>query len=216
MKILLLEDDITLQQSLQLYLEADGFLVDVASNADEAYEKTFENSYDFYLFDINLPDESGFEVLKNLKNSGDETPTFYISALVDISSISKGFEIGAEDYIKKPFDPEELVVRIKSKLALNQKLLTYKDITYDPQTSQILKDGKAEYLGNIQLKLFDKLIRNKSKVVSQYDLLDLLEQPSTNALRVNLAKLKNKLNLTIKNIRTQGYILEEVWERVLF
>ena len=210
MKILLLEDDLTLGQSLKLYLEDEGFFVDIANDADEAYEKTFKNSYDFYLFDINLPDESGFEVLKNLKDSGDETPTIYISALVDIASISKGFEIGAEDYIKKPFDPEELVIRIRSKLSSKLKPLTYKDIVYDPKTSEILKDKKPIYLSNVQLKLFDKLIKNKSKIVSQYELLELLEQPSTNALRVNLTKLKNKLDLTIKNIRTLGYILEEV------
>ncbi len=210
MKLLLLEDDITLQESLCDYLEVEGFSVDIANNANEAYEKTFENSYDFYLFDINLPDESGFEVLKNLKNSGDKTPTFYITALVDIESIAKGFNIGVDDYIKKPFDPEELVIRIKAKLKNDNKEIRYKDIVYNPSTKEIFKDKESIYLGEVGLKLFDKLIKNKNKIVSKYDLLELLESPNSNALRVNLNKLKNRLNLDIKNIRGQGYILEEV------
>jgi len=118
MRILLLEDDITLRESLRDYLTLEGFDVDIASSAIEAYDMSYENSYDLYLFDINLPDESGFSVLKNLKESGDNTPTFFITALVDIDSITKGFNVGADDYIKKPFNPEELVVRINAKLFL--------------------------------------------------------------------------------------------------
>ena len=210
MKLLLLEDDITLQESLCDYLESEGFKVDVASSANEAYDKTFENSYDFYLFDINLPDESGFEVLKNLKDSGDDTPTFYITALVDINSIAKGFDIGVDDYIKKPFDPEELVIRLKAKLKNQNQEINYKDIIYNPDTKEIVKDGESIYLGEVGLKLFDIFMKNKNRIVSQYDLLELLENPNPNALRVNINKLKNRLDLDIKNIRGQGYILEEV------
>ena len=210
MKILLLEDDITLQESLCDYLESEGFEVDVASSANEAYDKTFDNSYDFYLFDINLPDESGFEVLKNLKDSGDDTPTFYITALVDINSIAKGFDIGVDDYIKKPFDPEELVIRLKAKLKNQNQEINYKDIIYNPDTKEIVKDGESIYLGEVGLKLFDIFMKNKNRIVSQYDLLELLENPNPNALRVNINKLKNRLDLDIKNIRGQGYILEEV------
>ncbi len=210
MKILLLEDDLTLSESLKEYLSLENFSVDVVANAEEAYDKTFNNSYDFYLFDINLPDESGFEVLKNLKESGDETPTFYLTALVDIDSIARGFSIGVDDYIKKPFDPEELVIRIKSKLQKNYKQITYKDIIYNPNTKELLKGNENIYLGDVGLNIFDMLIKNKNRIVSQYDLLDLLENQNLNALRVNINKLKNRLDLDIKNIRSQGYILEEI------
>jgi len=148
--------------------------------------------------------------LKNLKESGDETPTFFITALVDINNFTKGFEVGADDYIKKPFDPEELVVKIKAKLLDKNKKIIYKDIVYDPKTKEILKDGKVVYLGEVQLRLFDMLIKNRSKIVLQYDLLELLETPNSNALRVNLTKLKNKLSIDIKNIRGQGYTIEEI------
>ena len=210
MKILLLEDDEILSESLQEYLEIEGFEVDVAFDGEEVYDLTFENQYDLYIFDINVPKEDGFKVLKSLKDADDNTPTIYITALTDINSISKGFALGAEDYIKKPFDPEELVIRIKSKYLKSDEIISYQNLQYNPHTKQLYKDGKVIGLGEVQMALFHQLITNQGKIVSSYQLLELLEHPNPNALRVNLTKLKNKLDIDIKNIRSQGYMLEKV------
>ncbi len=209
MKILLLEDDKVLLESLGEYLGSEGFEVDLAKNANEAYELTFKNSYDLYIFDINLPDENGLNVLQALQNAHDDTPTIYISALTDISTLSKAFNLGAIDYLKKPFDPEELVLRIKSKLK-PQNQFVYNDIVYDVKRDIFLQNEKIINLGQVQSALLKKLIKNKNKIVPTNELLDLLDTPNNNALRVNIAKLKNKLNLKIKNIRSQGYMLEEI------
>ncbi len=207
MDILLLEDDINLAESLKDYLELEGFNVDLATNSNEVYDLTFVNNYDLYIFDINLQNESGFDILKELKESDDNTPTIYISALNDINSITKGFELGATDYIKKPFEPEELVVRIKSRFLNNNKTIKYKDIEYNLFTKEIKKDGKIISLGDIQGAIFHKLISNVGNAVAQNDLIELLENKNANALRVNLAKIKNKLGIDIKNIRGVGYLL---------
>jgi DNA-binding response OmpR family regulator len=182
----------------------------LAYEGEEVYKLTYQNSYDLYIFDINVPKDNGFEVLKNLKDADDKTPTIYITALTDLNSISKGFELGADDYIKKPFDPEELVIRIKSRYQKKDDFISYKDIEYNPQTKEVKKSGKVISLGEVQLNIFHKLIINQGHIVDIYTLMDLLEQPNPNALRVNLAKLKTKLDLDIKNIRGQGYILEKV------
>jgi DNA-binding response OmpR family regulator len=210
MKILLLEDDEILCESLQEYLECEGFDVDVAHDGEKVYDLTFENRYDLYIFDINVPKENGFDVLKQLKAADDTTPTIYITALTDINSISKGFALGAEDYIKKPFDPEELVIRIKSKYLRQDERIHYRDLVYNPHTRVLQKGGETIGLGEVQSALLHVLITNMDKIVSSYTLLDLLEQPNPNALRVNLAKLKSKLGIEIKNIRGQGYMLEKV------
>ncbi len=210
MKILLLEDDEILCESLQEYLESEGFEVDVAHDGEKVYDLTFENRYDLYIFDINVPKENGFDVLRQLKAADDTTPTIYITALTDINSISKGFALGAEDYIKKPFDPEELVIRIKSKYMRQDETIHYRDLIYDPHARVLQKAGETIGLGEVQAALFHELITNRGKIVSSYTLLDLLEQPNPNALRVNLAKLKSKLGIEIKNIRGQGYMLEKV------
>jgi len=210
MKILLLEDDQILCDSLKEFLELEGYEVHVAHRGPEVYDLTFTQKYDLYILDVNVPEIDGFDVLSSLKDAGDETPAIYITALTDINSISKGFAIGAEDYIKKPFDPEELVIRIKRKYQRDDSVICLKDIVYNPVTRVLQKEGQTIGLGEVQKNLFHTLITAQNKVVDSYTLMDFLEQPTPNALRVNLAKLKNKLGIEIKNIRGQGYMIEKI------
>ena len=210
MKILLLEDDHILCESLTEYLELEGYSVDKAHRGEEVFDLTFDNKYDLYILDINVPDISGFDVLKALKESGDETPAIYVTALTDVGSLSKGFSLGAEDYIKKPFDPEELVIRIKSRYLVKDQTISYKDLVYDPKTKLLQKGGKTIGLGEIQLNLFHTLVTRMDKIVDHFELMDFLDQPNANALRVNLTKLKSRLDIDIKNIRGQGYMIEKI------
>jgi DNA-binding response OmpR family regulator len=210
MKILLLEDDKILCDSLREYLESEGYTVDVAHRGTEVFDLTFSNTYDLYILDINVPDTDGFDVLSSLKEAGDETPAIYITALTDINSISKGFRIGAEDYIKKPFDPEELVIRIKSKYEKPDSFIFLGDLSYDPVNRVLHRGNDVVALGEVQHNIFHTLITNQNKIVDSFTLMDLLEQPNANALRVNLAKLKSKLGIEIKNIRGQGYMIENL------
>jgi DNA-binding response OmpR family regulator len=210
MKILLLEDDKILCASLKDFLELEGYSVDTAHRGPEVFDLTFQKKYDLYILDVNVPDINGFDVLNSLKEAGDETPAIYITALTDINSISRGFEIGAEDYIKKPFDPEELIVRIKSKYRQDDTVIYYNNISYDPVSKTVKKDTEIISLGEVQLNIFHMLITQQNKVVDSFTLMDFLEQPNANALRVNIAKLKNKLGIEIRNIRGQGYMVENI------
>lgn len=210
MKILLLEDDQILCDSLKEFLELEGYEVDVAHRGPEVFDLTFTQTYDLYILDVNVPEISGFDVLSSLRDAGDETPAIYITALTDINSISKGFEMGAEDYIKKPFDPEELVIRIKRKYQNEDVVFRINDIVYNPVTRVLQKEGKRIGLGDVQQNIFHTLITEQNRIVDSYTLMDFLEQPSANALRVNLAKLKNKLGIEIKNIRGKGYMIENI------
>jgi len=209
MKILLLEDDKTLHESLKAYLKLENFEVLSAFSAQEAYERTYDDKFDLYIFDVNLGGEDGFTVLEELRSSGDETPTIYITALSDIGSMTKGFNAGADDYIKKPFDPEELVLRIKSRYVVDN-LVHYKDISYDPVKREVRKGGELVVLTNILSNLFHLFMTNQDRVVDTHLLLDTLRSPNANALRVNLNKLKVQLDLEIKNIKGVGYMLETV------
>ena len=210
MKILLLEDDMILCDSLKDFLELEGYSVDTAHRGPEVFDLTFNKKYDLYILDVNVPDLNGFDVLRSLKEAGDKTPAIYITALTDINSISRGFEIGAEDYIKKPFDPEELIVRIKSKYRREDTLIYYNDISYDPVNRTVKKASEIMSLGEVQLNIFHLLMTQQNKVVDSFMLMDFLEQPNANALRVNIAKLKSKLGLEIRNIRGQGYMIENI------
>jgi len=210
MKILLLEDDTVLAESLQEYLEMEGYQVDTVAYGEEVYERTFEKQYDLYILDVNVPDINGLEVLKALKDAEDHTPAIYISAMTDIKTITKGFEIGAIDYMKKPFDPEELLVRISHHLGTKEEYISYGEILYDPSNGKVKQNDMCFYLSEIQRRMFERLLQGMGHIVSSEELMSYMEKPSPNALRVTIAKLKKKLGIEIKNIRGQGYTLETV------
>jgi len=210
MKILLLEDDRILCESLKEYLEAEGFDVDVAYRGEEVFDKTFENRYDLYVLDVNVPDTDGFDVLQALREAGDETPAIYITALTDIRSIEKGFGIGAEDYIKKPFDPEELVIRIKTRYMPDKGRIRLGNFSYDPDKRRLYRGDEPVSLGEVQGGLLHLLVTAQGNPVDNYTLMDVLSHPNANALRVNIAKLKKKLGIEIVNVRGQGYKLEHL------
>jgi len=208
MKILLLEDDHILSETLQLFLAREGYTVDVALTMEEAEDLSFDNSYDLYLFDINLPKGSGLELLNGLRYAEDSTPTIFITALTDMHSMSQGFQMGAVDYIKKPFDPEELLIRIKAKFKL--KVLSCGEIIYDPEAQLLRKNGQIVDIGNVQYKIFTKLLSQQGSVVTKEELYECLDHISDTALRVAITKIKQRLEIEIRNIRGKGYIIEKV------
>jgi DNA-binding response OmpR family regulator len=206
MKVLILEDDYILAESLKEVLEMQGYEVDIANSAEEAYELTFNNKYDLYIFDINLPDENGIEVLKKLKFAHDNTPTIYITALVDIETMKNAFDAGAEDFIKKPFDVEEFLIRVESRLRKRSEV-KLGDFTYDIKNKELKKDDKIVVLSPTLRNILNELVINRNKVTSKDVLLDFTNGNDL-SLRVNISKLKKLLNLNIKNVRGEGYILE--------
>ncbi len=208
-KILLLEDDTLLAQTLKELLESEGYLVSLAKSGNSAIDESYENSFDLYIFDINVPDISGIELLKSLRDADDTTQTIFISALVDLNSISKAFEVGADDYIKKPFFPEELLIRVNSKLATPNSIIILNNLEYNPQTKLLKKDGHILVLGETQERLFDTFIQNIGQVLDREILLECLEKPTPTALRVAITKLKQTTGLNIKNLRGIGYTLEQ-------
>lgn len=208
-KILLLEDDRLLAETLHEMLEDNAYEVDLALTGDEAAELSYANSYDLYIFDINVPDIDGFELLDSLRNADDKTPTIFMSALVDIQNIAKGFELGAEDYLKKPFFPEELLIRVNAKLSSSSDIFTVGDFSFDEKNNTYTYKGKRLSLGSSQQTLFMSLYENRGKVVDKEILLECLEHPSSTALRVAINKLKQTTGLKIENLRGVGYVLEE-------
>jgi DNA-binding response OmpR family regulator len=207
-RILLLEDDFVLGESIEEMLCEANYDVDWARSGDDAAQLSFDHSYDLYLFDVNVPDINGFELLEQLREAEDSTPTIFISALSDISSITKGFSLGADDYLKKPFFPEELLVRIEAKFAKLNQTIHFGAITYNPKTNDVTKDGSLITLGDVQLPLLRLFITNIGRTLTKESLFDLMEHPSDTALRVAINKLKQTTSWDILNIRAIGYRIE--------
>ena len=208
-KILLLEDDYELGDTLKELLEYHNYEVDLVNNGDRATDASYDNSYDLYIFDINVPDINGLDLLRSLREADDKTPAIFISALVDLNSITKGFEVGADDYIKKPFFPQELLIRVNAKFAQTNKEIVFKNLRYSPNTKELYIDDKIVSLGEVQECLCDIFMNNIGNVLDKSILMDCLLQPSDTALRVAINKFKTTTSLPIKNIRGVGYIFEK-------
>ena len=125
-KILLVEDDLILGESLEELLQLEDFTVVWAKDGNEALACSYENKFDIFLFDVDIPFLNGFELLKSLRQNDDITPCIFLSAKVDIQSLGIGFEVGADDYMKKPFDFDELVIRINTQI--KKSFHTYENI----------------------------------------------------------------------------------------
>ena len=208
-RILLLEDDYELGETLKELLESYNYEVNLVVSGDGAAEAAYDSSYDLYIFDINVPDINGLELLKSLRDADDKTPTIFISALVDLNSISKGFEVGADDYIKKPFFPEELLIRVNAKFVQSVKEIALKNLKYLPANRALYIDEKIVSLGEVQECLCDVFMSNIGNVLDKSILMDCLQNPSDSALRVAINKFKQITGLEIKNLRGVGYILEK-------
>lgn len=207
-KILLLEDDLALGETIQELLLDNDYSVDYVQKGSEVIDITFDNSFDLYIFDINVPDIDGLDILKSLRDADDATPTIFISAMTDLKTFLKGFEVGADDFIKKPFYPEELLVKTNLKLSSEEKI-SICGIEYFPKNKRIVKNGESIYLPQTQLRLFELFVKNTNRIISKDELYDCLEKPTENALRFHINKLKNATDLKIRSMRGSGYILEE-------
>ncbi len=209
-KILLLEDDEMLSQTIKSLLETEGYSVTLVKDAESAIDATYEDKFDLYLFDINVPFGNGVDLLKDLRDAGDETPAFFITAMRDIKTVSKGFDAGCDDYIKKPFDLDELIIRIEASLKKHNPYLRYGDIEYSVDKDIVLKNSKELELGEVSKNILLLLLKNIGKIVHKDEFFDVMQKPSDTALRVQINKLKKEVGLDIKNIRGVGYKLEKL------
>ncbi|WP_321314310.1 response regulator transcription factor [Halarcobacter sp.] len=208
--ILLLEDDTILAQTMVSLLEQENYNVTLVEDGEEVLTKTYENKYDLYLFDINVPLLNGTNTLKLLREAQDTTPTFFITALRDTASILNGFDCGCDDYIKKPFDSDELLARIKAIMKRNNPVIKYKNITFDLLDNRIFLDEEEISLGSVEKDVFSLLIKNIGKTIDKSIFFDYMNKPSDAALRVLISKLKRVLNVDISNTKGVGYKLEKI------
>lgn len=205
MKLLLLEDDPTLGRTLAKYLKLNSHDVDWVKNGEEALELSYANSYDLYLFDINVPLIDGIDLLKMLRDADDYTPAIIISALVDVPSMTRGFRAGADDYIKKPFEPEELLIRIEARTPTKESRVKFKDFEIDSIKETVYYKGEIVNLGSVRKKLFMILVERAPDVVTFDELMWCLDKPTNLALRVHIAKLNRDLDIDIQSVRGIGY-----------
>ena len=209
-RILLVEDDQILAETLVELLEAEGYEVSLATRGDEALKLSYENSFELMLFDVNIPDFSGFELLDMLRKSGNTIPCVFLTSLDDIASLSRGFEVGADDYLKKPFDFDELLVRIgallRKSFSAKENEVLYGDLVYRITTNELLRGKELVMLAPQELKLLALFFKRIDETITKQEFLyelDSVGESSEGALRVYITKLR-KVGLEIQTIKGIG------------
>ncbi|PHM17009.1 MAG: DNA-binding response regulator [Sulfuricurvum sp. PD_MW2] len=216
MKILLLEDEQMLSEAIHEYLLALGHRVTLFYNGSDALEHLKKETFDLLILDINVPGIDGLELLEALHILKIRTPALYISALVDIEGISRAYDLGCYDYLKKPFHLKELALRI-DKVMQNctipqSHVKLSKSYAYDASTSTLMCDNVTQPLSKRQLQIIDLLSRNRGRVVDfdQFRAYVWDEEYVDNAtIRAEVSRLKKSLKEDfIQNIRALGYMID--------
>ena len=216
MKILLVEDDIMLNEMIWEYITSTGHLIKSVKNGKDALEVLEKEKFDLLILDINLPDIDGFTILEKMHEQKTMIPTIYISALIDIEDISRAFDLGCFDYLKKPFHLKELTLRINKILKTRIVPQTHKRLSkhysFDSENMTLLYNNEPHILPKRQLQIIELLALNRSLVV-QYDMFrdyvwndDYIDNATIRA-EVNRVKTVLKEDF-IKNIRGSGYMIE--------
>lgn len=218
MKILLLEDDPILSDILTHHLKESGFEVVHVEDGESAIDEAYDSKFDLMILDINVPKKSGLEVVRTLRESNNTTPTIIVTAYHDTAHMKNGFESGCDDYIKKPFDLEELDLRIKNiqkrfSILGEEKVELGLSVDLIPSKNKLNIEGKEYQISHKECEILLYLSSHKKRVVSSEELMQNLweyeSMPSDATIRVYIKNLRNILGKDrIKTIRGSGYYFE--------
>jgi len=215
-KILLLEDDANLNETVTEFLEEEGYEVVSVYDGEEAQEKLYESKYDLLLLDINVPGIDGLQLLKESREEGVQAPAIYITSMDSVDDLERGFESGCDDYIRKPFALKELKIRVETLLKRSfyhekKDLITINEnVQYDSKNNELSVEGNVISLGHKEGQLLKLFMKHPDEVLSHDRIFSHLwsydEEPSDSALRTyikNLRKLIGKEKIV--SIKKQGY-----------
>lgn len=215
--ILVLEDDELFASTLEDFLSEEGFTVDLAFNGEECLDLNYEKKYDLYIFDINVPKINGLDLLKQLRSAGDETPSIFLTSYKDKDTLQKGFLNGCDDYLKKPVDLDELILRIKALLKRNKKQFEIVSLSptlsFNPETKRVLEKGIDLNLSVKITDLLELFIENRGSIVTKEMIISKLwnmdEEYSEGSIRVYINHIKKLLGKeSILNVKGIGYKVE--------
>lgn len=223
MKLFVLEDDAAIGMGLSYSLKNEGYDVTVAKNVKSAYEILNKETFSLYILDLTLPDGSGYDVCREIKKTGD-FPVIFLTAYDDEVNVVMGLELGADDYISKPFRVKELLARIKSVLRRYSKdspdgVVSVGSIKVNTNEAKVYKNGAEIILTAMEYKLLLIFINNRGKVLSRQRLLEDIwdvagDFVNDNTLTVYIKRLRDKIEedpakpAVIKTVRGLGYIID--------
>ena len=215
--ILVVDDDDGIRSLVKKYLNENDFLVTTADSAENASEKISVIKFDLIILDIMMPGKNGLEFIKDHKNKLD-TPVILLTAKGEASERIEGLEIGADDYLPKPFEPKELILRIKNILNKTKKteqvrIIEFANVKIDLNKLLIIKNENEFKINNTEKIILEKMINNPGKTFSREDIGQLIELDKERSIDVIITRLRKKIEIDPKSpkflqtIRGAGYVL---------
>jgi DNA-binding response OmpR family regulator len=217
MKLLIVEDQTELNNAIKKGFESQGFVVDQAFDGQEGYEKAFVNGYDCLILDLNLPKKDGIDLGRDIRGENSKVPIIALTARDGLTDKIKGFDSGFDDYLTKPFEFSELVVRVQALIRrskpVRQTILSVQDIKLNPTTRVVKKGPKNIELTKIEFNILEYLLRKKGIVVTNEELIehiwgedaDLLSPPIRSHIKNLRKKIKDENFSLIKTLPGVGY-----------
>ena len=222
MKLLIAEDELDLAEALTVFFERNHFTVDAVHNGFDAYEYAVTGVYDAVILDVMMPKMDGIQVLERLRSEGIKTPIMMLTAKGQKEDRIIGFNSGADDYLPKPFDPDELLSRVRAMLrrseAYQPTVLTFGDLTLDPGSGDLTCGEKSLRLSGREFQIMELFLRSPKQVFSAERIMEKVwgwdNEAEINVVWVNISNLRKKLKAigstaAIHANRGLGYLLEE-------
>ncbi len=212
MKIFLLEDDYSLNETIKEMLELNLHEVHTFYDGEIAYNNITTYSYDLYILDINIPFIDGLEILKSIKIISEKIKVIMISANINIEKIKEAYKYGCDDYLKKPFDVEELILKIEKFDNKEKNIIIEDDVLFNTISKELFINNKKIELTRSERTLLLLLLENRGKAISHQNIEDYVyksESKSSDAIRSLIKRLRKKLsrNLILNSIDT-GYFIK--------
>ena len=215
--ILVVDDDEGIRTLVKKYLNENNYLVTTANSAEDAFEKIQIIKFDLIILDIMMPGKSGLEFIKENQKKLD-TPVILLTAKGEANERVEGLEVGADDYLPKPFEPKELILRIqniirKTKKSDQKRVIQFENIKIDLNKQLIIKKNTEYKINNTEKKILEKMINNPGKTFSREDIGILTELDKERSIDVIITRLRKKIEIDPKNpkflqtIRGSGYVL---------
>ncbi len=225
MRILVVEDNLRLADTLADALRAENYMVDIANDGLQGYEDAASGIYDILILDLMLPKMNGYEVLSSLRSDGNHIPVLILSARSELDDKLQGFRVGADDYVTKPFEIEELIMRIQAitrrriSQEIDMQFLRAGDLAFDNNTCEIsnINTGKSMKISGKEMQLCEFLLINQNQVLEKEQIATKIWGYDSNAeynnVEVYISFLRRKfqhlqVNTRIRAVRGVGYILE--------
>ena len=216
--ILVVDDDEGIRSLVKKYLNENNFLITTAKDAEDAFEKITIIKFDLIILDIMMPGKSGLDFIKQNKKDLNDTPVILLTARGEPNERIEGLEIGADDYLPKPFEPKELILRIKNILdktkTVNQKrVFEFNKIRVDLNKLLISKNNKEYKINNTEKIILEKMINNPGKIYTREDIGLLIDLNKERSIDVIITRLRKKIEVDpkkpkfLQTIRGEGYVL---------